>query len=87
MDELIRFMRHKMIDLAITQLHNSLITLLRPGGVMAVSINVKNAESKKIIQEAKIKAIKNELSLSEAVIKLLDKWIRDEVKIKGGNAK
>lgn len=54
---------------------------------MAVSINVKNEESKKIIQEAKIKAIKNELSLSEAVIKLLDKWIKDEVKIKGGNAK
>lgn len=80
-------MRHKMIDGAITQLHNNSITLLRPGGVMAVSINVKNEESKKIIQEAKIKAIKNELSLSEAVIKLLDKWIRDEVKIKGGNAK
>lgn len=76
-----------MIDGAITQLHNNSITLLRPGGVMAVSINVKNEESKKIIQEAKIKAIKNELSLSEAVIKLLDKWIRDEVKIKGGNAK
>ncbi len=54
---------------------------------MAVSINVKNAESKKIIQEAKIKAIKNELSLSEAVIKLLEKWIKDEVKIKGGNSK
>lgn len=57
------------------------------GGVMAVSINVKNEESKKIIQEAKIKAIKNELSLSEVVIKLLDKWIKDEVKIKGGNTK
>lgn len=54
---------------------------------MAISINVKNEESKQIIQDAKIKAIKNELSLSEAVIKLLDKWVRDEVRIIGGNNK
>jgi hypothetical protein len=54
---------------------------------MAVSINVKNEASKRIIQEAKIKAIKNELSLSEAVITLLGKWVKDEVKITRNSAK
>lgn len=54
---------------------------------MAVSINVKNEASRRIIKEAKIKAIKHELSLSEAVITLLNKWVKDEVKITRGSMK
>lgn len=80
-------MRHKVLDAFITQLHNNSITSFCFGGVMAVSINVKNEASKRIIQEAKIKAIKNELSLSEAVITLLGKWVKDEVKITRNSAK
>ena len=40
---------------------------------MALSISVKDQKSEKIVQDAKIKAIKNKAPLSEVVLKLLDK--------------
>ena len=48
---------------------------------MALSISVKDQKSEKIVQDAKIKAIKNKAPLSEVVIKLLDKWNRGDVEI------
>jgi len=51
---------------------------------MALSVSVKNSEAEQIVEAAKIKAIKNKVSLSEAVIRLLDKWSKGEVDISGG---
>jgi len=51
---------------------------------MALSVSVKNHEAEKIVEAAKIKAIKSKVSLSEAVIRLLDKWSKGEVDITGG---
>ena len=51
---------------------------------MALSVSVKNSEAEQIVEAAKIKAIKNKVSLSEAVIRLLDKWGKGEVDISGG---
>lgn len=48
---------------------------------MAISISVKDDRADKIIQSAKIKAVKQKTSLSEVVIKLLDKWAKGEVEI------
>ena len=52
---------------------------------MALSINVKDDVAEKIVEDAKIKAIRTKISLSEAVIRLLDKWVHDEVDLNGGN--
>ncbi len=48
---------------------------------MGMSISVKDSKAEKIIEAAKIKAVKNKVSVSEVVIKLLDKWSRDEIEI------
>ena len=48
---------------------------------MAMSVSVKDIKAEKIIEAAKIKAVKNKISVSEVVIKLLDKWSRDEIEI------
>jgi len=48
---------------------------------MAISISVKDDRAEKIVQNAKIKAVKQKTSLSEVVITLLDKWSRGEVEI------
>lgn len=48
---------------------------------MALSISVKDQKSEKIVQDAKIKAIKNKAPLSEVVLKLLDKWNKGDVEI------
>ena len=44
-------------------------------------LSVKNAESQHIIKEARKKAIDEGITFSEAVIKLLSKWINNEVYI------
>ncbi len=44
-------------------------------------LSVKNAESQRIIKEARKKAIAEGITFSEAVIKLLPKWINNEVYI------
>ena len=51
---------------------------------MGMSISVKDGKAEKIIEAAKIKAVKNKVSVSEVVIKLLDKWSRGEVEIAAG---
>jgi len=51
---------------------------------MAMSVSVKDIKAEKIVEAAKIKAVKNKVSLSEVVIKLLDKWSRGEVEVAGG---
>ena len=51
---------------------------------MALSISVKDQKSEKIVQDAKIKAIKNKAPLSEVVIKLLDRWNRGDIEIEVG---
>ena len=48
---------------------------------MALSISVKDQKSEKIVQDAKIKAIRNKAALSEVVLKLLDKWNKGDVEI------
>jgi hypothetical protein len=48
---------------------------------MALSISVKGEKADKIVQNAKIKAVKNKISLSEVVIKLLDKWSKGDIEI------
>lgn len=48
---------------------------------MALSISVKDEKADKIVQNAKIKAVKNKVSLSEVVIKLLEKWGKGEIEI------
>ena len=48
---------------------------------LALSISVKDQKSEKIVQDAKIKAIKNKAPLSEVVLKLLDKWNKGDVEI------
>ena len=45
-------------------------------------INAKNAEAQNIIKEARKKAIDEGLTFSETVIRLLEKWINNEVRIK-----
>ncbi|MDH7553992.1 MAG: hypothetical protein QHH74_10065 [Spirochaetota bacterium] len=45
-------------------------------------INAKNAEAQNIIKEARKKAIDEGITFSHAVIKLLSKWINNEVRIK-----
>lgn len=51
---------------------------------MALSVSVKDKKAEQIVEAAKIKAIRNKVSLSEAVIRLLDKWSKGEVEISGG---
>lgn len=48
---------------------------------MAMSVSVKDSKAEKIVEAAKIKAVKNKVSVSEVVITLLDKWSRDEIEI------
>lgn len=48
---------------------------------MGMSISVKDDRAEKIVEAAKIKAVKDKVSVSEVVIKLLDKWSRGEVEI------
>jgi hypothetical protein len=50
---------------------------------MALSISVKDGKAEKIITDSKIKAVKNKVSLSEVVIKLLEKWNKGEIVING----
>lgn len=38
----------------------------------------------KLIEKAKIKALKEKLSVSEVVLTLLQKWVNGELKINGG---
>jgi predicted CopG family antitoxin len=52
--------------------------------IMGMSISVKDSRAEKIVEAAKIKAVKNKVSVSEVVIKLLDKWSRDEIEVPGG---
>lgn len=54
---------------------------------MAISVSVKDKLAEKIIEEAKIKAIRSKISLSEAVIQLLDKWAKGEIELNGGGKK
>ena len=49
-----------------------------------MSISVKDVKAEKIVEAAKIKAVKKKVSVSEVVIKLLDKWSRDEIEIPAG---
>lgn len=51
---------------------------------MALSISVKDQKSEKIVQDARINAIKNKTSLSEVVLKLLEKWNKGDVQIEVG---
>lgn len=51
---------------------------------MALSISVKDGKAEKIITDAKVKAVKSKVSLSEVVIKLLEKWNKGEIEINGG---
>jgi len=44
-------------------------------------VSAKNAEAQNIIKEARKKAIDEGITFSEAVIKLLSKWINNEVYI------
>jgi hypothetical protein len=46
---------------------------------MALSISVKDEKAERIVTEAKIKAVKTRISLSEAVLKLLDHWNRGNI--------
>ena len=46
-----------------------------------MTISVKDLNAEKIVEAAKIKAVKNKISVSEVVIKLLDKWSRDEIEV------
>lgn len=48
---------------------------------MGMSISAKDVTAEKILEAAKIKAMKNKVSASEVVITLLDKWSRDEIEI------
>ena len=48
---------------------------------MALSISVKDQKYEKVVQDAKIKAIKNKVALSEVVLKLLEKWNKGEIEI------
>jgi len=48
---------------------------------MGMSISVKDVKAEKIVEAAKIKAVKNKVSVSAVVITLLDKWSRDEIEI------
>ena len=45
-------------------------------------LSVKNAESQRIIKEARKKAIAEGITFSEAVIKLLPKWINTKCTLK-----
>jgi len=45
-------------------------------------LSVKNAESQRIIKEARKKAIDEGLTFSETGIRLLEKWINNEMRIK-----
>jgi predicted CopG family antitoxin len=61
--------------------------LLKPvnrGNAMALSISVKDNKAEKIVTDAKIKAVRGKVSLSEVVIKLLEKWNKGEIEINGG---
>lgn len=53
------------------------------GNAMALSISVKDNKAEKIITDAKIKAVLGKVSLSEVVIKLLEKWNKGEIEING----
>jgi len=44
-------------------------------------ISAKNDNSKRIVKEARKKAIDEGITFSEVVIKLLEKWLQDEVRI------
>ena len=50
-------------------------------------ISLKDSEAVTIVKEAKKKAIDKNISFSEAVLKLLDKWVSDSVSIEKGNKK
>jgi hypothetical protein len=54
---------------------------------MRISINIKDDIAKPLLKEAKKKAIEKEVSLSEAVVKLLQRWTNDEIEIEGGKSK
>lgn len=47
-------------------------------------VSIKNELSEKIVKEAKKKAIDQDLSFTDAVLKLLDKWVNNEVEIQRG---
>jgi len=46
-------------------------------------ISLRDVKAETIIKEAKKKAIDCDLTFSDATIQLLDKWVKDEVKLKG----
>jgi len=46
-------------------------------------ISLKDEKAESIIKEAKKKAIDCDLTFSDATIQLLDKWVKNEVKLTG----
>ncbi len=54
---------------------------------MALSISVKDNKAEKIITDAKVKAVRNKVSLSVVVLTLLQKWNNGEIEINGGRNK
>ena len=53
------------------------------GGIsMTLSVNLKDNRAQKVIENAKIKALKSKVSVSEVVISLLEQWSKGEIVMK-----
>lgn len=46
---------------------------------MTLSVNLKDDRAEKIVENAKIKALKTKVSVSEVVITLLEQWSKDKI--------
>ncbi len=46
-----------------------------------VIISTRSEKSKQVVKDARKKAIDLDISFSDAVIRLLEKWVKNEVKI------
>jgi hypothetical protein len=49
---------------------------------VTLSVNLKDDRAEKVVENAKIKALKKKVSLSEVVISLLEQWNKGEIAIK-----
>ncbi|MGL4332956.1 MAG: hypothetical protein ACRCSR_09235 [Bacteroidales bacterium] len=47
--------------------------------LMTLSVNLKDDRAERIVEEAKIKALRSKVSVSEVVISLLEQWNNGEV--------
>ena len=51
---------------------------------MRISVSMPDELEETLLKDAKKKAIDENVSLSEAIVELLKKWVNNEINLKGG---